>query len=147
MLGDDSRLHIDRRDLVADILGRALGSTRSGTVSISFAGEHAGEAVRITAGGNDEGGTEIVVNLLQPSAFVVSEDETGLFDKLKTAAEFGRKLSEAGVTISFLRKGKEAVRLGKGARPTLSRLITKSGDIQLSSVREFAKLKGDLKAD
>jgi hypothetical protein len=143
MLGDDRHLHIDRRDSVVDILGRALGSTRSGTVSISFAGE----AARITAGGNDEAGTEIVVNLLQPSAFVVSEDETGLFDKLKTAAEFGRKLSEAGVTISFLRKGKEAVRLGKGARPTLSRLITKSGDIQLSSVREFAKLKGDLKAD
>jgi hypothetical protein len=147
MLGDDRHLHIDRKDSVADILGRALGSTRSGTVSISFAGEHAGEAARITAGGNDESGTEIAVDLLQPSAFVVPEDETGLFDKLKTAAEFGRKLSEAGVTISFLRKGKEAVRLGKGASPTLSRVITRSGDIQLSSVREFAKLKGDLKAD
>ena len=147
MLGDDRHLHIDRRDSVADILGRALGSARSGTVSISFAGEHAGEAARITTGGNDETGTEIAVDLLQPSAFVVPEDETGLFDKLKTAAEFGRKLSEAGVTISFLRKGKEAVRLGKGASPTLSRLITRSGDIQLSSVRELAKLKGDLKAD
>jgi hypothetical protein len=147
MLGDDRHLHIDRGDSVADILGRALGSARSGTVSISFAGEHAEEAARITAGGNDEAGTEIAVDLLQPSAFVVPEDETGLFDKLKTAAEFGRKLSEAGVTVSFLRKGKEAVRLGKGASPTLSKLITRSDDIQLSSVREFAKLKGDLKAD
>ena len=91
MLGDDRHLHIDRRDLVADILGRALGSTRSGTVSISFAGEHAGEAVRITAGGNDEGGTEIVVNLLQPSAFVVSEDETGLFDRFQLKQLFLRE--------------------------------------------------------
>lgn len=148
MLGDgDRHLHIDRRDSVVDMLGRALGAARSGTISISFAGERGGEegpAARITAGGR-EGGSEIAVDLLQPSVFVVPEDETGLFDKLKTAAEFGRKLSDAGVTISFLRKGKEAVRLGRGASPTLSRLITRSGDIQLSSVREFAKLKGDLK--
>jgi hypothetical protein len=148
MLGDgDRHLHIDRRDSVADMLGRALSAARSGTVSISFAGEHGGgegPAAKITAGAR-EGGSEIAVDLLQPSAFVVLEDETDLFDKLKTAAEFGRKLSDAGVTVSFLRKGKEAVRLGRGASPTLSRLITRSGDIQLSSVREFAKLKGDLK--
>lgn len=146
MLGDgDRHLHIDRRDSVADMLGRALSAARSGTVSIIFAGQHGEEvAARIIAGSSDAG-SEIAVDLLQPSAFVVPEDETGLFDKLKTAAEFGRKLSDAGVTISFLRKGKEAVKLGRGASPTLSKLITRSGDIQLSSVREFAKLKGDLK--
>ncbi|AIC16726.1 hypothetical protein NVIE_2519 [Nitrososphaera viennensis EN76] len=52
-----------------------------------------------------------------------------------------------GATMSFLRRGKEAIRLGKDARPTLSKLITRSGDIQMSSVRELAKLKGDLKSE
>jgi hypothetical protein len=36
---------------------------------------------------------------------------------------------------------------GKDARPTLSKIVTGSDDIQLNSAREFAKLKGDLKTD
>lgn len=53
----------------------------------------------------------------------------GLFDKLKTAKEFAQKLTDNGLTISFLRKGKEAIILGKDAHPTLSKLITRSDDI------------------
>jgi hypothetical protein len=79
--------------------------------------------------------------------FRISEDDTGLFDKLKTASEFGRKLSDNGVTLSILRKGKEAVRLGKDAKPTFSKMVTRSDDIQLNSAREFTKLKEDLKTD
>lgn len=84
---------------------------------------------------------------MQPSLFAIPEDDTGLFDKLKTASEFGRKLSDCGLTLSFLRKGKEAVRLGKDAKPTFSKLISRSDDIQVKSVKEFVKLKEDLKAD
>jgi hypothetical protein len=69
----------------------------------------------------------------------------GLFDKLKTAKEFAQKLTDNGLTISFLRKGKEAIILGKDAHPTLSKLITRSDDIQVDSVRESAKLGGELK--
>ena len=85
-------------------------------------------------------------NLLEPAAFKISEDETGLFDKLKTASELASRLSDNNVTLSFLRKDKEVVRLGKGAHPTLSKLVTRSDDVQMSSVREFRKLKKDLKA-
>ena len=88
----------------------------------------------------------IAVNLLEPAAFKISEDETGLFDKLKTASELASRLSDNSVTLSFLRKGKEVVRLGKGAHPTLSKFVTRSDDVQMSSVREFRKLKKDLKA-
>jgi hypothetical protein len=35
--------------------------------------------------------------------------------------------------------------LGKDAHPTLSKLITRSDDIQVDSVRESAKLGGELK--
>ena len=89
----------------------------------------------------------VSVDLLEPKIFRIPEDETSLFDKLKTASEFGRKLSESGTTLSFLRKGKEAVRLGKDAKPTLSKLITRSDDIQLTDVKEFTKLKNDMSSD
>jgi len=135
----DEHLHIDRGDPLADWLGKALMSARGGALQIDFEGK---PAVRILAGEN-----KIAVDLLEPEVFKNPQDETGLFDKLKTASEFGRKLSDNGVTLSFLRKGKEAVRLGEGAKPTFSKVITRSGDVQLSSVKEFAKLKGDLKAD
>jgi hypothetical protein len=135
----DRHLHIDKGDTVADLLGKALNAARSGTITIDVAGE---PAVKMTASSG-----EIAVDLLQPTMFQIPEDETGLFDKLRTASEFGRKLSDNGVTLYFLRRGKEAVRLGKGARPTFSKLITRSGDIQMSSVKEFARLKGDLKTD
>ena len=87
-----------------------------------------------------------MVDLLQPEFFKISE-EIGLFDKLKTAKEFSQKLTDNGLTISLLRKGKEAISLGKNAKPTLSRLITRSDDIQIDSIKEVTNLKRDLKED
>ncbi len=48
------------------------------------------------------------------------------------------------MTLSFLRKGKEALILGKEANPTLSKRITRSDDIQVDSVTESAKLSSEL---
>jgi len=138
MLGD-SHLHIDKNDQLINWLSKALRSAKKGTLAISFENH---PAVEISIN-NDV----LVVDLLEPTIFRMSEDETGMFDKLKTASEFARKLSDNGVTLSFLRKGKEVVTLGKDARPTLSKMITRSDDIQLNSAREYAKLKGDLKTD
>ncbi len=138
MLGG-AHLHIDRGDSLSGLLAKTLASAKSGALEIRFAEE---PAARVTANDGD-----ITVDLLQPSAFRVPDDETGLIDKLKTASEFARQLSDSGATLSILRKGKEAVKLGKDARPTLSRLMTGSGDIQMSSVRELARLKGDLKTE
>jgi hypothetical protein len=132
-------LHIDQEDQVSNWLSRALQSVKDGTIEIDFLDEPAVE-VDIKSG-------RINVDLLRADIFKVPKDETGLFDKLKTASEFGRKLSDSGLTVSFFRRGKEAVRLGKDARPTLSKAVTRSDDIQLTSIREFAKLKGDLKTD
>lgn len=138
MLGN-RHLHIDKNDQLSDWLAKALGSAKEGALAISFENK---PAVKIAI----SNGT-LDVDLLEPTIFRIPEDDTGLFDKLKTASEFGRKLSDNGVTISFLRKGKEAVLLGKDARPTFSKIVTRSDDIQLKSVREFAKLKKDLKTD
>jgi hypothetical protein len=138
MLGD-KHLHFDKNDQLSDWLGKALSSAKEGSLSISFEDK---PAVKIAI----SNGT-LAIDLLEPTTFKIPEDDTGLFDKLKTASEFGRKLSDNGVTISFLRKGKEAVRLGKDARPTFSKMVTRSDDIQLKSGREFARLKKDLKTD
>ena len=137
MLGK-KHLHIDKADQLSYWLTGALSSAKAGNISIDYDGV---KAVNVTI--ND--GT-VVVDLIEPQVFRIPEDETGLFDKLKTASEFGRKLSENETTIAFLRNGKEAVRIGKNAKPTLSKLISRSNDIQLSSVREFTKLKKDLKS-
>ena len=138
MLGND-HLHIDQDDQLTDWIGRAARCAKGGALAINFAGK---PAVKIAA---DDG--RIAVDILQAEIFRVPQDETRLFDKLKTASEFGRKLADNGVTLSLMRKGKEAVRLGKDARPTFSKLISGSDDIQLTSVREFMKLKDDLRTD
>src|SRR5918912_1566468 len=117
MLGD-SHLHIDKNDQLSDWLSKALRSAKEGALAISFENQ---TAVKIAI----NNGT-LAVDLLEPTISRMPEDETGMFDKLKTASEFARKLSDNGVTLSFLRKGKEAVRLGKDARPTFSKLISRS---------------------
>ncbi len=123
-----------------DWISRTMGAARNGTLAIDFADQPAAR-IEIKEDGR------INIDLLEPDVFKISEDETGIFDKLKTASEFARKLSDNGITISFLRRGKEVLRLGKDAHPTLSKIITRSDDIQMTSVGEFSKLKGDLKTD
>ena len=138
MLGD-KHLHFDKNDQLSDWLGKALSSAKDGALAISFEDK---PAVKIAI----SNGT-LAIDLLEPTVFRISEDDTGMFDKLKTASEFGRKLSDNGVTLSILRKGKEAVRLGKDAKPTFSKIVSRSDDVQVKSTREFAKLKKDLKTE
>ncbi len=139
MLGKKKHLHIDENDAIADSLSKMLKTAKSGAVTIDFGGE---PAVKVAA----NNGT-IAVDLLQPAIFRIPEDETGLFDKLRTASEFASKLSDNGVTLSILRRGKEVIKLGKDSKPTLSKLITRSDDIQMSSVTGLARLKEDFKED
>jgi hypothetical protein len=90
---------------------------------------------------------KINVDLLEPMLFRTPDDETGLFDKLNTAKEFAQRLTDNGMTLSFLRRGKKALILGKDAKPSLSKIITRSDNIQIDSIKESGKLKSDLKSD
>ena len=123
-------------------LTKSLKTAAGGTIKVDVDNE---TAVRIDV--EKDNNNKINVDLVQPKLFRTPEDETGLFDKLTTAKEFAQKLTDNGLTLSFLRQGKQAISLGKEAKPTFSRLITRSDDIQLNSVRESAKLKRDMKAD
>jgi hypothetical protein len=138
MLGK-KHLHIDEDDLIVDLLVRSMTSAVGGTIKVDIGNE---PAMRIDIIDKDN---RINVDLLEPKLFRTPEDETGLFDKLTTAKEFAQKLTDNGLTISFLRRGKEAISLGKEAKPSISKLITRSDDIQIDSVKESAKLKRDMK--
>ena len=54
---------------------------------------------------------------------------------LSFSKKFAHYLTINGVTLSISRKGKEAITIGKEAKPTLSRLLTRSDDVQIKSTR------------
>jgi hypothetical protein len=138
-------LHVSERDQIVDDLFKILNST-SGFVKLEVANRPALKIDvnrNVQAEGNDNSRTMVKLDLLEPTFFSVPDDQTGIFDKLRTATEFAQKLTDNGITFYLLRKGKEAITLGEGARPSLSRIITKSDDIQLNSVKESVKLKND----
>ena len=138
MLGND-HLHIDENDVISDWLVKAMKSATNGTIKIDAENQPAAEI--------DISKDKITINLLQPEFFRAPDDETGLFDKLHTSKEFGHKLTNNGLTLSILRKGKEAITLGNRAKPKLSKLITRSNDIQIDSIKEAAELRRDFKVD
>ena len=138
MLGND-HLHIDENNVISDWLVKAMKSATNGTIKIDAENQPAAEI--------DISKDKITINLLQPEFFRAPDDETGLFDKLHTSKEFGHKLTNNGLTLSILRKGKEAITLGNRAKPKLSKLITRSNDIQIDSIKEAAELKRDFKVD
>jgi hypothetical protein len=146
-------LHIGENDQLVDWLAKSLRSASKGIIKLDVGGK---PTVKIEVNNNDniddnnnkgDNNNRIIVDLIQPSFFKTTNDDTGIFDKLKTAKEFSHKLSENEVTISFLRKGNEAITLGKGAKPTVSKLITRSNDMQINSLKAATELKRDLKAD
>ena len=69
---------------------------------------------------------------------------TDFFKYIKEAKEFDHKLSENELTLSILNRGENAITLGKNASPTFSKLITRSKDIQIDSVRKSIKLASDI---
>ena len=129
--------------IILELLAKSLKTVKGGAIDVDMEGQ---SALRIEMDKKEE---RISIDFIHPTVIQIaeleSEDRSGLFDKLKTAKEFSHQLTDNGLTLSFLRKGKEAITLGKKAHPTLSKLITRSDDIQVDSVRESIKLGRDLK--
>jgi len=94
-------------------------------------------------------GDNVLLDIIDASFFNFGDesDDVGFFSKLKTAKKLAQVLTDNRLTLSILRKGKEALSLGYETHPTLSRLITGSDDIQIDSVKEVAKLKHDVNKD
>jgi hypothetical protein len=86
------------------------------------------------------------LNIAKEFAEELTDSETELLDKLEIP-KFANKLTDNDTTIVFSRKGKEAIILGKEAKPTFSKLVSRSDDIQIKSLREVRKLVSDLKPE
>jgi hypothetical protein len=76
-----------------------------------------------------------------------TDSEKNLFEQLNIVKNLAQKLSDNNITVVLLRKGKEAIVIGKDANPTLSRLLSRSDDVQIKSVTEYSKLVGDISSD
>jgi hypothetical protein len=152
-------------------LAKSLKSVSSGSVEL-YASDK--PALKMKVINNNDKNKKINVNFLEPELFNIdiAKDEVeyiyifniniGFFDKLKNAFDitkmildkdekvlsfskkFAQYLTDNDVTLSFSRKGKEAITIGKEAKPTLSRLLTKSDDVQIKSPKEAAKLTDDV---
>jgi hypothetical protein len=146
-------------------LAKSLKSVTSGSVEL-YASDK--PALKLEVTNNKDIEKKININFLEPELFNIDiakdevEENIGFFDKLKNAFDltkmildrdekvlsfskkFAQYLTDNDVTVSFSRKGKEAITIGKEAKPTLSRLLTKSDDVQIKSPKEAAKLTDDV---
>ncbi|HEY6884049.1 MAG TPA: hypothetical protein VI278_08450 [Nitrososphaeraceae archaeon] len=159
-------------DYVIDLLVKSIKSIRSGTINVNMENEPAiqinADINRIdidilhpeflklfTSSENEEnedkrGRIEKAKDKLHNAkefAEKLTDNETGLLDKLDIPKEFAQKLTDNDMTIVLSRKGKEAIILGKEAKPTVSKLVSRSDDMQIKSVREVTKLGSDLKPE
>jgi hypothetical protein len=94
-----------------------------------------------------EGGMDKLKDKLNTAKKAIKElknSEKDFIDILDIPKEFTQKLTDNNMTIVLSRKGKEALILGKEAKPTLSKLISRFDEMQIKSVREIVKLGSDL---
>ena len=136
-------------ETIMNRLVKLIKSVKVGRIDIDMQNE---PAIQINAGTN-----RIDIDILNPEFFKLSkatgdfEDKRGrmekLKDKLDSAKEFAEKLTDNEMTIVLSRKGKEAIILGKEAKPTVSKLASRSDDVQIKNVREVTKLGSNLKPE
>jgi hypothetical protein len=95
----------------------------------------------------------INLNIIDPSIFDIplgnlkNNKLTSFLKYMKEAKEFAHKLSENNLTLSILNKDENVFTLGKDAHPSFSKLITRSKDIQINSLRKSIKFASDIKND
>jgi hypothetical protein len=132
----------DVTDISANFLSEVSHVVPSGSVKINVDNS---PAIAIYV---EKHGKKISLDLTEPNLLLMLRDENNedvsIFDKLKIAKEFAHKLTDSGLTLSVLRNGKDALTLGEEAKPTLSRIITRSEDIQVDSVMQSSKLRGEI---
>lgn len=119
-------------------------------------------ALRFLKGGDFEVGTGgsrslvvsvrdgvIDLNFVDPALFSTDVKRKGILDSLQEAKELGRALADKEITVSFSRKSKPALMIGNRAKPSVSRIVTRSKEIQVLSVKELRALDSELlkKAD
>jgi hypothetical protein len=160
---------VEKEDMLSYWLAKSLSSITSGSIKLNVSNK---PALKIEAIDSKDKNKEINIDFLEPEIFSIDkklgdsvEENPSFFYKLKNAFDFTKivtdkddmilsfskkfahYLSINGVTLSLSRKGKEAITIGEEAKPTLSRLLTRSNDVQIKSTVEAAKLTDDVLTD
>jgi len=130
-------------DMLIDILIKGL-SYINGSIKIAIKNS---DSLRI-----ETADKKIKLNIIDASIFdtpleILKENEIDFFEYMKEAKEFGHILSKNELTLYILNKGENTITLGKNASPSFSKLITRSDDIQIDSIRKSIKLASDINKD
>lgn len=80
----------------------------------------------------------IIVDLLEIEFNIPTSK--GIFTRLSEARDFAKKLKQKNLTLCVSHKGKIVMKLGKNAKPKLSRLITQSQAVEITDLRELRRL-------
>jgi hypothetical protein len=156
----------EKEDMLSYWLAKSLRSITSGSIQLHVSDK---PALKIEAIDNKNKNKKINIDFLEPELFSFDikpensvEENPSFFHKLINAFDltkiitdkddmilsfskkFAHYLTINDVTLSISRKGKEAITIGKEAKPTLSRLLTRSDDVQIKSTMEATKLTDDV---
>ena len=61
--------------------------------------------------------------------------------RLSDARDLAKTLKKEGVTLDIQHKGKLVLRLGEKAKPKISKIITMSGDIEITDIKALRSLE------
>lgn len=94
---------------------------------------------------NDKNSVEINVenNIINVNLIDVSLNvppNMGILKKLSEARDFAKNLTDQDLTVKISNRGRPVLKLGKGAKPKFSRLVTKSKSVEIIDLRELRKL-------
>lgn len=106
---------------------KLLKGIKTGTLYVS---ENGKKSLQIVADGNDK-----IIDIIDLSSNIPTTQE--IFTKLSEAKKFAEKLKEQNITLRISHKGKMVMKLGKEAKPKLSRLITRSDAVEITDIREL----------
>lgn len=137
---NDEHLYQGKEDPINEFLAKALKTFQKGALQLDIEGQ---PAARICVDRENR----VLIDFIEPTIFRTHQNKIGLIDELKRAKAFAQKLTDNGVTLSFLIRGKKAITLGKYAKPRISRLITRSRDIEIDNMRKAAKLRNKLRSE
>ncbi len=107
-----------------------LKMVRAGSLEIS---ENHKKSIKFSFNENN-----ITVDLLDIEFHVPTTK--GIFARLSEARKFAKTLKKKNLTLCISHKGKIVMKLGKDAKPKLSRLITQSGAVEITNLRELRRL-------
>ncbi len=68
---------------------------------------------------------------------IFSKEKINFFQNLKITKEFARLLADNDITIIFVYQKKDIIILGKDANPRISKLFTRSKNIEIKNLKEI----------